>query len=150
MAREVDNFVQIEGTPWKLALLKRRVEMLDDVTKGFHLSTVIAQLAQKYKVPESCLYKDWERRGQWMPIVMGIDKYAEFTDVIENKLNAVQRAAWSLYMRADNDSARVGALKVVLDSLEIYSNTVLSKQVLERLERVEQLAEKKEKEERKR
>jgi len=147
MVCESDSFVQIQGAPWRITLLKRRVEMLDDVTKGFHLSTVITQLAEKYKVSEACLYKDWERRGQWMPIVMGLDKFAEFTDIIESKLNAVQRAAWALYTRADNDSARVGALKVVLDSLEIYSNTVLSKQVLERLERVEELAEKKEKEE---
>ncbi len=145
MAKEPDSFIQIKEAPWRLNFVKRRVEMLDDITKGFHLSMVVPQLAEKYHVSEVCLYKDWERRGQWIPVLMGLDKFAEFTDVIESKLNAVQRAAWSLYLRADNDSARVGALKVVLDSLEIYSNTVLSKQVLERLERVEKLAERKEK-----
>ncbi len=146
MAEEHDSTVQVKATPRKLKLLKRRVEMVDDMAKGFHLSMIVAKLAEKYEVSESCLYRDWERRGQWMPILMELDRYAEFTDIIESKLNAVQRAAWTLYVKADNDSARVGALKVVLESLEIYSNTVLSREVLERLERVEELAEKKEQE----
>ena len=76
-------------------------------------------------------------------MLLSLEKYAEFADEMETKLNAVQKAAWSTYMRAKNDSAKVGALKVVLDSLEVHSNAVLSKNILERLERVEELAENK-------
>ena len=124
----------------KLSLIKRRVEMLDTISKGFHLSAVISELSGKYKVKEATLYTDWERREKWMPILMSLEKYAEFTEAIESKLNAVQRAAWSLYSKADNDSAKVGALHVVLDSLEIFSNTVLSREILVRLENIEELA----------
>ena len=130
-----------------LALLKRRTEMLDMVSKGFHPSAVISQMAEKYSVSERCLWSDWERREKWVPMLLSLEKYAEFTDEMETKLNAVQKAAWSTYMRASNDSAKVGALRLVLDSLEVHSNAVLSRNILERLERVEELAEKKEKEE---
>ena len=62
--------------------------------------------------------------------------------MMEQKLNAVQKAAWSICMKADNDSARVGALRVVLDSLEVHGNIVQTGEVLDRLDRLEEVAEK--------
>ena len=100
-------------------------------------------VAEKYGVSERCLWSDWERREKWVPVLLGLEKYAGFGDVVEAKLNAVQKASWSIYLQADNDNARVGALKVVLDSLEVHSDIVLSRDILLRLERVEELAEKK-------
>ena len=133
-----------------LELLKRRTEMLDTVSKGFHPSAVITQMAEKYKVSERCLWSDWERREKWVPMLLSLEKYAEFADEVETKLNAVHKAAWSTYMRTSNDSARVGALKIVLESLEVHSNAVLSRNILQRLERVEELAEKRSEEDKKR
>ena len=117
--------------------------MLDTVCKGFHPAVVITQLSEKYDVSESCLWSDWKRREKWVPIILGLEKCAGFAEVVESKLNTVQKAAWSIYLRSGNDNARVGALKIVLDSLEIHSNTVLSKEIVCRLEHVEGLAEKK-------
>lgn len=131
-------------------ILKRRAEMLDTVCKGFHPAAVISQLSEKYHVSESCLWSDWKRREKWVPIVLGLEQYSGFAQVIESKLNAVQKAAWSIYLRSGNDNARVGALKIVLDSLEVHSNTVLSREIVSRLERVEELADKKVVEDRKR
>ena len=126
-----------------LEVLKRRAEMLDTVCKGFHPATVISQLAEKYHVSEACLWSDWKRRRKWIPIILGLEKYSGFAEVINSKLNAVQKAAWSLFLRSDNNNARVGALKVVLESLEVHSNAVLSKEIVTRLEHVEEIAEKK-------
>jgi len=131
-------------------VLKRRVEMLDMVSKGFHPAVVVSLLAEKYHVSKRCLWSDWERRKKWVPMLLGSEKFGEFAEVAETKLNAVQKAAWSIYLRADSDSARVGALKIVLDSLEVHSNAVLSKEIVSRLERVEELAEKKVAEDKKR
>jgi hypothetical protein len=117
--------------------------MLDAVSTGLHPSSVVGQLAEKYGVSEQCLWNDWTRREKWVPVLLALEKYAVFADIVESKLNAVQKAAWSLYLQADNDNARVGALKVVLDSLEIHSDIVLSRDILSRLEHVEELAEKK-------
>ena len=126
-----------------LKLLKRRVEMLDTVNRGFHPAIVIGQLVEKYSVSERCLWSDWERREKWVPALLDLEKFAGFAESFEAKLNAVQKAAWSTYATADNDNARVGALKVVLDSLEVYSDIVLSRDILSRLEHIEELAEKK-------
>ena len=104
-----------------LELLKRRTEMLDTICKGFHPSQVITQMAEKHNVTERCLWSDWQRREKWVPMLLSLEKYAEFADTMETKLNAVQKAAWSTYTKAKNDSARVGALRLVLDSLEVHS-----------------------------
>jgi hypothetical protein len=47
-------------------------------------------------------------------VLLNLEKYAGFTDMIEQKLGAVQRAAWSIYLKASNDSARIGALEPFL------------------------------------
>jgi len=75
--------------------------MLDAVSTGLHPSAVVAQLA---------------RRAKWVPLVLGLEKYAEFADVVVQRLNAVQKAAWTIYLNASNDNARVGALRTVLEA----------------------------------
>lgn len=133
------------GYPVDLKLLKRRAEMLDAVSTGLHPSAVVGQLAEKYGVSVRCLWSDWERRAKWVPVLLSLEKYASFADVIEKKLNAVQKAAWSIYLQADNDNARVGALRVVLNSLEVHGSIIQAREVLERLDRLEEVAEKRQK-----
>jgi hypothetical protein len=123
-----------------LKILKRRVEMLDAVSTGLNPSSVITQLAEKYDVAERALWSDWERRAKWVPVLLELERYAEFAEVLGQKLNAVQKAAWSVYLKASNDNARVGALKTVLESLEIHRDLVQTQDFIERLEKLEEKA----------
>ena len=77
--------------------------MLDAVSNGLHPSAVVGQLAEKYGVSERALWSDWERREKWVLVLLGLEKYGCFADVIERKLNAVQKAAWIIYLKASND-----------------------------------------------
>jgi hypothetical protein len=125
-----------------LRILKRRAEMLDAVSTGLHPSAVVTQLAEKYGVSERALWSDWQRRERWVPVLLNLEKYAGFAEVVEQKLNAVQKAAWSIYLKASNDSARVGALRTVLEALEIHRDIVQTRDVIERLGRLEEIAQK--------
>jgi len=116
--------------------------MLDAVSRGLHPSAVVAQLAEKYGVTERALWSDWQRREKWVPVLLNLEKYAEFTDVIEQKLGAVQKAAWSIYLKASNDSARVGALRTVLEALEIHRDIVQTRDIIDRLGKLEESAQK--------
>jgi hypothetical protein len=116
--------------------------MLDAVSTGLHPSAVVGQLAGKYGVSERCLWSDWERRAKWVPLLLGLEKYAGFGEMVEQRLNAVQKAAWSVYLKASNDNARVGALRTVLEALEIHGNIVQTREVVERLDKLEGIAEK--------
>jgi hypothetical protein len=121
-----------------LRLLKRRAEMLDAVCTGLHPSAVISQLAEKYEVSEKALWSDWLRRQKWVPFLLELEKFADFSGMVVERLNGVQKAAWSIYLKASNDSARVGALRTVLEALEIYRDIVQTQDVLDRLERLEE------------
>ena len=123
-------------------MLKRRAEMLDAVSTGLHPSAVVGQLDGKYGVSERCLWSDWQRRAKWVPVLLQLEKYAGFGEMVEQKLNAVQKAAWGVYLKASNDNARVGALRVVLESLEVHAGIVQAGEVVERLSRLEELARK--------
>lgn len=85
-----------------LKLLKRRVEMLDAVSTGLHPAAVVGQLAEKYGVSERTLWSDWERRAKWVPVLLKLEKFGDFAEMIEQKLNAVQKAAWSSWELLEN------------------------------------------------
>ena len=123
-----------------LRILRRRAEMLDAVCTGLHPSAVIGQLAEKYGVSEKALWSDWLRRERWVPFLLELEKFAEFSGMVVERLNGVQKAAWSIYLKASNDSARVGALRTVLEALEIHRDIVQTMDVLDRLDRLEEVA----------
>jgi hypothetical protein len=126
----------------KEKLLKRRQEMLDLANKGVHPSVFIEQLAAEYKVSERCLWSDWERRGSWAPVLLGYEKYAGFVDMAESKLNSVQKYAWRVAVNSENPNAKVGALKIIADTVKTQSEIAAGKEILIRLERLEELAKK--------
>jgi len=68
---------------------------LEAVSTGLHPSAVITQLAEKHGVTERGLWSDWQRRDKWVPALLGLEKYAEFTEMIGQKLKGVETAAWS-------------------------------------------------------
>ena len=123
-----------------LRLLRRRAEMLDAVCTGLHPSAVISQLAEKYGVSEKALWSDWLRREKWVPFLLELETFADFSGMVVERLNGVQKAAWSIYLKASNDSARVGALRTVLEALEIHRDIVQTMDVLDRLDRLEEVA----------
>ena len=123
-----------------LRLLRRRAEMLDAVCTGLHPSAVISQLAGKYGVSEKALWSDWLRRDKWVPFLLELEKFSDFSGMVVERLNGVQKAAWSIYLKASNDSARVGALRTVLEALEIHRDIVQTRDVLDRLDKLEDLA----------
>jgi len=121
-----------------MRLLKRRAEMLDAVCTGLHPSAVIGQLAEKYGVSEKALWSDWLRREKWVPFLLELEKFGDFSGMVVERLNGVQKAAWNIYLKASNDSARVGALRTVLEALEIHRDIVQTQDVLDRLGRLEE------------
>jgi hypothetical protein len=123
-----------------LRILRRRAEMLDAVCTGLHPSAVISHLAEKYDVSEKALWSDWLRREKWVPFLLELEKFSDFSGMVVERLNGVQKAAWSIYLKASNDSARVGALRTVLEALEIHRDIVQTLDVLDRLDRLEEVA----------
>ena len=47
--------------------------------------------AERYGVTERALWSDWQRRERWVPVLLDLEKYARFTEVLGQKLNAIQK-----------------------------------------------------------
>lgn len=125
--------------------------MLDNICKGFQLAAVVSQLATKYHISEKTLWSDWERRGKWAPAILALQHYSGFAEMQGTKVTLVEKGAWSIFHNGNNDSAKVGALKLILESIETRCNILLSSEVLSRIERIEkELAKKKQMEEKNR
>jgi uncharacterized protein YjcR len=65
--------------------------MLDAVSTGLNPS-VVAQLAEKYGVSERCLWSDWQRREKWVSLLLSLEKYSGFADMVGQKLNACMKS----------------------------------------------------------
>ena len=91
----------------ELKLLERRAEMLDAVSNGLHPAAVVGQLAEKYGVSERALWSDWERRAKWVPVLLGLEKYAGFVEVVEQKLNAVQKLRLPILRKTNTKKAKM-------------------------------------------
>jgi len=127
-----------------LELFNRRAEMLDTVCKGFQPVVVVNQLAKKYNISEKTLWNDWGRREKWVPILLASRHFSGFAETQGAKVTLVEKGAWSIFHNGNNDNAKVGALKIILKSVEAHGNIVLSSDVLSRIEKIEQdLAKKK-------
>lgn len=114
--------------------------MLDAVSRGLHPSAFIPQLAEKYAVSERALWSDWQRRKTWVPVVLGLEEYSGFCNEIKQRLNAVQKAAWRILVEASNDSAKVGALRTVLETLKAHAEIVQVGELVDRLAKLEEAA----------
>ena len=87
-----------------LQLLKRRAEMLDAVSTGLHPSAVIGQLAEKYDVSEKALWSDWLRREKWVPFLLELEKFSDFSGIVIERLNGNNS---SLYTISRNNIQRL-------------------------------------------
>jgi hypothetical protein len=85
------------------------------------------------------LWSDWLRREKWVPFLLELEKFADFSGMVVERLNGVQKAAWSIYLKASNDSARVGALRTVLEALEIHRDIVQTMEQFQKTHRNLQL-----------
>ena len=97
-------------------------------------------MGKKYDISEKALWSDWLRREKWVPFLLELEKFSDFSGMVVERLNSVQKAAWSIYLKASNDSARVGALRTVLEALEIHMDIVQTMDVLYRLDQLEEVA----------
>jgi hypothetical protein len=96
-------------------LLNRRKELVQALVRGDALTNIIGDLSEKYHVSRNALYKDYQRRANWMPSILAIDnREAFYMDLL-----AIHQDIFRLYriqyFSADNTSAAVGCLRLLRD-----------------------------------
>jgi len=115
-------------------LLIRRTKMLDYISKGIPLHTIVNDLAVAFERKPATIYKDFENMAHWAPQILTLrdDKLAYS---LVNNIKQVIPNAWYEYKQADNSNAKIGALRLIMEA------TLKLAQLLQSLGKMEKVTE---------
>lgn len=120
-----------------LKLVERRQNLLNLRSRGISLSQAVKELAERYGVSPRQLYYDWKSRGQWMEEMLDVkDKDTFLLDLVSNH-KEIYRLASLEYLKAENENARIGALRLLRDINLDFAEMIVSKDTRDRVEAIE-------------
>lgn len=122
-------------------LLERRQEMLRLKATGLSLAKIINDLSQKYEITVRGLYLDWGNRKRWIKAILSLeDPETFFLDVLATQ-KQIYKHAFLEYLKADNSSAKIGALRLLRDlNKDLYEMVSLHDLII-RIDKLEEVAE---------
>jgi hypothetical protein len=100
-------------------LIERRRKMLR-CSLGGDITTCVKRLAREYGVTESALWRDWQRRSEWLGSIGSLDDPIAAAKKLLAEKELVREEAWRIFQKAeenrrwsDNTNGMVGALNLV-------------------------------------
>jgi hypothetical protein len=90
--------------------LERRLEILKLEGNGLEPCEIVKELSVKYGVTERAVYKDFETRSIWQPLLQEMKKILL---KVRNRHEQLYRKAVVAYMQAKSDRARIAALNLM-------------------------------------
>lgn len=100
-------------------LLQRRQDMWDHHLTGARPSVFIPKLAVAYNVKEETLWVDWGKKKNWSALLFQLENSKA---ILKHRLYELQRAkqkCFHLMETADNGSAKVGAIKQLIEIIKL-------------------------------
>jgi hypothetical protein len=91
--------------------------MLRFHSRGLKLVDYIEKLMKKHDCSRRALEQDFSRRREWIPKILLLDNSENLVNELMLTLHEARNAAWRVFHESDNDSARVGALKLLNESI---------------------------------
>ena len=123
-------------------LIERRQKMVRQRAKGLPLNIVVNQLSQEYTRTKQALYKDWRNRKTWIKGILDLDDpETVFFDFYARHEEIYQMTVMEYY-KADNSSAKIGALRLLRDLNRDFYEISITPHLLKRLEDLEGKAKK--------
>ena len=106
-------------------VLERRVELLRMEGSGFSTNEIVNYLSEKYHVCERQVYYDYERRKTWQTLIQQLADPDKFLLKIINRYEQIYQKASLLQLQADNDNAKIGALRTMLEANHMLHLSVM-------------------------
>jgi hypothetical protein len=125
-----------------LDMVERRLELLKLEGLGFSQAEVVNELSQKLACSKRVLYKDFETRTSWQPILQGIIKPDAILQKVLNRYEQIYRQASLRFLSSSNELARMAALNIMLKANSLMCETAVLPEVLGRLRELEDKAKK--------
>jgi hypothetical protein len=118
----------------------RRLELLKLEGLGFSQAEVVNELSQKLTCSKRVLYKDFESREFWQPVLQSVVKSDKVLLKVLNRYEQIYRQASLRFITTSNELARMAALNIMLKANSLMCETAVLPDVLGRLKELEDKA----------
>jgi len=119
------------------SILDRRRNLLNLRCNGVLLSEAVKSLSAKYGVSERQIYADWKTRERWMGWFIDLGGGSDALRDVLARHETIYSDAAREYRRAGNDSARIGALRLMRDCNRDVFEFLIPGELLRRVEALE-------------
>ena len=124
------------------AVTERRLEALKLEGMGLSQPEIVKQVSQKFQVSARSVYRDFQLRSQWQPVLLQLKDRDRVMQKIINRYEQIYERAAFKHVTSQNENVQVGALKIMLDANSRVCEAVVLSDVVGRLKRLEEEAKK--------
>ena len=120
----------------------RRLELLKLEGLGFSQAEIVNELSQKSSCTKRAVYKDFETRESWQPILQSVVEPNAVLLKVVNRYEQIYRQASMRLLTSSNELAQLGALNAMLKANSLLFETAVLPEVIGRLKVLEDKAKK--------
>lgn len=121
---------------------ERRLEALKLEGMGLSQPEKVKQLSQKFQVSARSVYRDFQLRGEWQPVLLQLKDQDKVMQKTINRYEQIYERAAFKHVTSQNENVQIGALKIMLDANSKICETLVLSDVAYRLKRLEAEAKK--------
>jgi hypothetical protein len=120
----------------------RRLELLKLEGLGFSEAEIVNELSQKLACSKRAVYKDFETRECWQPVLQSVVKSDKVLLKVINRYEQVYRQASMRLLTFSSELAQLGALNTMLKANSLMCEAAVLPELLGRLKDLEEKARK--------
>lgn len=113
--------------------VERRLEILNMEGSGFSKAEIVKELSVKGDVSERAVYKDFERRDKWQPLLTADKQVHRIINLYEQ----IYRKAALKYLSSKNENVQLGALKIMFETVKQLEEILVLPELVGRLKTLE-------------
>ena len=91
-----------------------RLQLLRDIGAGLSKRETVKHLTEKFGITTSGAYYHFETRSKWLPQYANFDR--DFAFQVKQRFNYIYREACFQYLHSQNDNAKIGYLRTMLEA----------------------------------
>jgi hypothetical protein len=118
----------------------RRLELLKLEGLGFSQAEVVNELSVKSACSKRVVYKDFESRATWQPILQSVTNPNKVLLKVVNRYEQIYRQASMRLLTSSNELAKLGALNIMLKANSLLFETAVLPELMSRLKILEEKA----------
>ena len=120
--------------------VSRRLELLKLEGLGFSQAEVVNELSVKSACSKRVVYKDFESRATWQPVLQSVTNPDKVLLKVINRYEQIYRQASMRFLTSSNELARMAALNIMLKTNSLLFETAVLPELMGRLNVLEDKA----------